>query len=211
MTGGAGGVTGGDTSPPDHGAEPDTSFRTDLVVDRPEAPLEKKPFVDLDAAVMGAGYDAIVTKLFDLPDPDEVYESVILSLQLADRASRLDYGSCVDALDKAQEMARQAFQLSINARVAQERLEINAQVILGAMREQAVAQLQQEKEDGKRAKQITDKDVEAVMAAKYPDEYTELELRRLKARKMVEAMSDLHERAAARARNLDTMTQGARG
>jgi hypothetical protein len=202
---GTGQIVGGDAGPID------VSMRTDLTVDgAEEPPLEKKPYIDLDAAVMGAGYEAIVTRLFDLPEPEQVYESVIAALQLADRASRLDYGSCADALDKAQEMARQAFQLYVNARVAQERLEISAKVVISAMRDQAVAVLQSEKDDGKRAKQITDKDVEAVMAAKFPDEFVELEIRRLKARKMVEAMENLHERASNRARNLDTLTQGAR-
>ena len=116
-----------------------------------------------------------------------------------------------DALGRAAEGHSLATRLYATAQRILSNWEADNGLVCATMRERAYRELQVEKDQKSRNKTITDKDVEAVMAAKYPDEYTELELRRLKARKMVEAMSDLHERAAARARNLDTMTQGARG
>ena len=176
----------------------------------PPDPLQQRMQINLDDAVLGGGFEPIVTRLFTLPDPEAVYDELIGFIKSLDRASRVDYGSVVEVLDKGQEMAERAFALYVNARVAQERLEIQTKVVTSAMRDQANAILQREKDDKKRSKTITDADVESVMAAKYPDEYVEIETRRLKARKMVEDLKDLHERVCRRAAAADTMTRGAR-
>ena len=174
-------------------------------------PLEQRMQISLDDVVLGGGFEPIVTRLFSLPDPEAVYDELIGFIKALDRASRVDYGSVVEVLDKGQEMAERAFALYINARVAQERLEIQTKVVMSAMRDQANAILQREKDEKKRSKAITDADVESVMAAKYPDEYVEIETRRLKARKMMEDLKDLHERVCKRAEAANTMTRGARG
>jgi len=129
-----------------------------------------------------AGYAAIVERVFDLPDPDAEYQ--ILEESLSVGSSNFD--SISAALDTAEDNARRAHKLYVNARVDAERFNIDADVIESAMRTQAIAELQREKDAGLRSKQITDTDATAKVSAMFPDEYRDLADRRVKSRKMIE-------------------------
>lgn len=152
----------------------------------------------------------IVDALFDLPDPMEEYLAIKASLSFGGRASSLSYGNLVDALDDAQSIAERASRLLASAKVTHDAFHLDAEVIRGALREQAVDDLQRQKAEGKRSKAITNDDITAVMAAAFPDEYRDLELRAGKARRTVAAIEQLYDRACARAGDLRAMVQRTR-
>jgi hypothetical protein len=130
----------------------------------------------------GPGFARITETIFDLPDPAAEYADLEAALQLGTKS--LD--SITDALDRAEDNARRAHRLYVCARVDAERFNLDADVIEAAMRTQAVAELQREKDSGLRTKQITDGDTTAKVAVMYPDEHRDLSERRIKSRKMVE-------------------------
>jgi len=159
---------------------------------------------------MGVGYDRIVATLFDMPDPHEVYLRVKSSLRLGVKASRADYGTLVDALDEAQEMADQAYDLFVNAKAAADSYDIDAQMIESGMRDQAMSVLMTEYQAKKR-KSPTNDDVTAWMAAQFPDEWRDVQARRGRARRMVAKLENLSQRAHERARDLRQMVASSRG
>ncbi len=155
-------------------------------------------------------HQRIVDHLFDLPAPMEVYERVRRGLSFGGRASTLGYGDLVDALDEAEQLAADASQLSANMKVALRAFELDADVIRGAIRAEARDDLQNQK-DAKGTKGVlTIADIEAAMAAKYPDEYRDLELRHAKAKRSSDAIEQLSELARDRARDLRAMVAKAR-
>lgn len=162
-----------------------------------------------DGLSMG-NHQRIVDVLFDMPDPMEVYERVRRALSFGGRASSMGYGALVDALDEAETNAADAFQLMCDAKVTHDRFEMDAKVIAGALRTQALddlyAQKAQLKADTKQAgKAITNDDIEAVIASKFPDEYRDLESRRSRAKRTVAALESLADLARERARDLRAM------
>ncbi len=140
-----------------------------------------------------------------------VYERVRAALQMGKRASSASYGEMVDALDAAEENASQAMELFINAKVSLDAFEIDATIVESGMRDQAVALLEEEKARGERKKAITNGDVEAVMAARFPDEWQDLSRRRGQAKRTVDMLSDLCERCRERAKDLRAMVSKYRG
>lgn len=164
----------------------------------------------VDGLSMGR-HARIVDHLFELPDPTEVYTRIRGSLSFGGRVSSMGYGDLADALDEAERNALDAVQLLANAKAAHDAFELDSKVIWGAMREQAVADLQAQKESGSRSKQITNDDIEAVMATKFPDEYRDLELKRGRARRTVAALEQLADISRDRARDLRAFVGKARG
>lgn len=158
---------------------------------------------------MGAA-DRIVTKIFSLEDPMAVYEDVRASLRMG-RASGASYGQLVDALDEAEENAMRAMELLVNTKDAHDGFEIDAKIIAGSLRERAVQELEDRKAAGTLKKAITNDDVEAVMAANYPDEWQELEHKRGKARRTIDLLAALHEASRERAKDLRAMVSKFRG
>jgi hypothetical protein len=158
---------------------------------------------------LGSGYDRIVDTLFDLPDPYDTYQLVKRSLQLGTRASRADYGTLVDALDAAQDMADKAYDLYVNAKTAADSYEIDAKAIESGMRDQAMAALMEEYKAKQRPSPKND-DVDAYMAAKFPDEWRDIQQRRGRARRMVRKLENLATRASERAKDLRQMVARAR-
>ena len=155
-------------------------------------------------------HQRIVDVLFDLPDPMDVYSRVRRSLTFGGRASSMGHGALIDALDEAETNAADAFQLMCDAKVTHDRFEMDAQVISGALRDKAVMDLQAQKDAGTRSKAITNDDITAVMAAKFHDEYRDLETRRSRAKRTVAALESLAELARERARDLRAMVAKSR-
>lgn len=161
---------------------------------------------------MGPGYDRIITKIFTaVEDPMDTYQKVRDRLRIGTRASAASYGQLVDALDEAEETAMQAMELLVNAKDAHDGFEIDSKIIAGALREKAVAELEDRKAQGVLKKAITNDDVEAVMAAKYPDEWQTLEHKRGKARRTIDLLSELAERSRERCKDLRAMVSKFRG
>ncbi len=173
----------------------------------PKTPSEVRDAVD--KLSMGR-HARIVDALFDMPDPMEEYLAIKAALSFGGRASSLSYGQLVDALDEAQQIAERGSRLMASAKVTYDAFHLDAEVIRGALREQAVDDLQRQKAEGKRSKAITNDDITAVMAAAFPDEYRDLEMRAGKARRMVAAIEQLYDRACARAGDLRAMVQRTR-
>jgi len=180
--------------------------------EREQADARKRKTSTEDPATLslGGGVDRIVDTLFDLPDAHEEYLAVKASLRLGTRASRADYGTLVDALDAAEDMAERAYRIFVNAKVARDAYDIDAQAIEAGMREQANAALQAEKDAKTRSKAITDADVVAYMAAKFPDEWRDVTARRGRARRTISYLENLSYRAAERAKDLRQMVARAR-
>ena len=138
----------------------------------------------LENVCMGPGYDRIIEHVFTVA-PWESYEQLEEGLKIGE-ASKADYATVCDALDSAEDNARQAHRLFVAARVTRERFEMDADVILAGMREEATMSLQAEKAKGDRSKAITDADVVARMISLFPDQYRATEEKKLRARKAVE-------------------------
>jgi len=154
-------------------------------------------------------YAPIVETLFSLEEPETLYEQVEQAIRPI-RASRADYGSLVDALDKSQEVARLAMQLLVNARTAASAYERDAETALAALRHAASEALEQEKERGERKKAITEGDIAARIASSFPEDYQEIRTNRDKIKRLVDYLEDLHVRASERAKDLRMMAGNAR-
>jgi len=155
-------------------------------------------------------YDAIVSSVFNLPDPGAVHVELERALELSMQPSRAQYGMIADELDKAQKRWWQAVRLHAGAKVALANFEIDAAVTMGAIREHAIEVLQSEKEKGLRSKAITEADVELCSAKMHPDEYRQLRQGEERAKQMVAAMATFADIWKQRCRALEVMAQGAR-
>lgn len=102
-------------------------------------------------------------------------------------------------------LAYRAHKLYVVGRVALERFNAEAEVALAAMRGQAALALEAEKKAGTITKQITDASVADRARAMYPDEYREIELRKVIARKAVDNLEFLADRWARRSATLASM------
>lgn len=163
-----------------------------------------KPFGALP--VLADGFTRITERVFDLPDPDAEYKTLEASLKLGTS----EFDSLQQALDCAEDNARRAHRLYVNARVEGESYEFDAEVVEAAMRTHASAELQREKESGLRTKQITDADVTAKIAAMFPDEARDLRMRRIRARKMIEHLKEFADLWGSRCRSLAKMLESKR-
>lgn len=168
---------------------------------------EKSPLADFVSGPdvrMSPGFERIIDKVFTVDELSE-FEELEGRLRLGVAAHRADYAVLIDALEESEDCARRAHRLYVNAYVAHEGFEIDAKVVDGGMRERAVADLQAEKESGVRHKQITEADVAAAIAARFPDEYRDLEIRRSKAKRMRDHLGQLAELWVQRCRTLETL------
>jgi len=184
----------------------------------PEPPIPKEPDYtpdkskedpDNDIPGIPEAYDPIVSTIFSIDAPETIYEQIEAAIRPI-RASRADYGTIVDALDRAQEVARLSMQLLVNAKITAAAHERDTEVAMSGFRDSAVAALQEEKAAGTRNKAITDADVTSRIAGAFPDDWNEVQDNRARIKRMIEYLEDLHERAKERARDLRTMTTNAR-
>lgn len=163
----------------------------------------------IGAPSMGAGFERITSRVFRV-DVLAEYEALEQGLKFSTPAHRADYSELVDALDEATDNARRAHLLVVNGKVVLEAFELDTKIVLSDMRAQATAALQREKDSGQRSKQITDADVEAWMAHKFPDQWRDTESRRAKAKRMVDHLERLADLWKDRRQSLDTLVRGAR-
>lgn len=136
-------------------------------------------------------------------DPEATYKRLMQLLAVGE--NRGDYGTVMRHLDEAETNARLAHQLWQSAIIERKRWEMNNEVVFAAARGEALKDLEHDKKAGYRTKQITDADVEAQVAKAFPDEWRAQELRRVRARAMVDSLQNLAEIWASRCRSLQTM------
>ena len=146
------------------------------------ASVERGDEVRVNGPTLSEGFERIQTRVFDLPDPDSEYRSLEKALMLGTQ----QFDSITAALDQAEDNARRAHRLYVNARVDAERFGIEADVVEGGLWSLASAELQREKDSGARTKQITDGDVKSRVSTMFPDQWRELQEKRIKTRKMME-------------------------
>lgn len=151
---------------------------------------------------MSDDMERIVENIFTI-DVKITYDRIIASLQLRDDSR--DYHSVNAALDRAEVIARDAWRIASIARIERERWDIDAEIIRGAMRKEAMAALTQLKDKGEYSKAIHNPDVDAQMARMFPDEWRDLEEKKAKAHEAAKNMEKLAELAVARIRTLQVL------
>jgi hypothetical protein len=167
--------------------------------DAPARPFGKLP-------EHGPGFDRITTSIFTLPDPSAEYEALEAALKVGTQ----EFTRIADAMDNAEDNARRAHRLYVNARLDAERFNIDADVIEAAMRTPALHALEADKLAGVRTKQITDTDVASKIAALFPDEHRDLAERRIKSRKMVEHLETFAQLWRSRCYSISKMLESKR-
>lgn len=163
---------------------------------------------DLENLVLAEGTSKIVERIFEI-DVWSTYERLEAELRIGEPGNR-DRITLVNALDNAQENARQAHAIFVSAKVAVDRYEADAIVLAVSMREQASAELEAEKDRGERRKAITDADVTSKIAALFPDEWRALEEERAKARRTVANLERFADLWSKRVRTLEVLLESVR-
>jgi hypothetical protein len=155
------------------------------------------------------GYQTIVDSIFNLPDPNVVYEEVLAGIRPI-RASRATMAELLDALDTAQSVAVKARGLLVNTKATADAVGRDTQILVASMRDQATSQLEREKESGLRKKAITEADVVQCLSTMFPDEWSAVQERESKAKRAIDLIENLCERAAERARDLRAIVGASR-
>lgn len=190
------------------------------VIDPPTVPLkseaEKPPIYG--NLRMPEGFEKIITRQFQVEDEEMMYLDLRASLTFdptGEKASNLSYGGLLNALDAAEENAHRGAELAARAHLAHQEFELDAQVILSSLHDNAKRALEERKAELKAetktsGKQITNADVISEIAQLHPDEWAELQTRRKKAELSMKLFDDLHERLVQRAGHLRTMVARSR-
>jgi hypothetical protein len=152
-------------------------------------------------------YQRIVERVFDLPQPDVAFAECRDALELTDA---LTPAALAIALNRAERMALLASQLYVCAKAEAEKLDLRLDRVIGAMREGAMEQLQVDKNNGKRSKQITDSDVNGRASQIYPDEWIEMRERQNRASGMLSQLQRLSELWKRRRESLQAMIHATR-
>lgn len=184
--------------------------RSQVARDRADRQRKAEAPKEVSELTMGGAYERIIDIVFSV-NPEADFDALRRGLRLNERASRVDFGSLLEALDESEDNAQKAYDLAMTAKTVHDAFEIDAVVLKGSMRSQAMSALQKEKDDGKRAKTITNDDVEETMAVMFPDQYRLLEQKRSRARRMVASLESLATRWSERAKDLRQMVARSRG
>jgi hypothetical protein len=134
------------------------------------------------------GFGEVIEIVFKLDDPAGELEMLIDKLSLTEQ---LEQGVLEQALNEAQDYARRAHRLFVLAKVENAAFGIECAEVDAAIRDAAKAALEQEKKDGKRTKQITDAEIVAEMAQRFPDAWATIQSRRERAKRMVDHLQRL--------------------
>lgn len=116
-----------------------------------------------------------------------------------------DYATLMKALDEAEDNSRAAHGLFINAKLIQEKFDLDASMIESAMRKEATSVLQDEKAAGRRSKAITDADVTAQCASMFADEWAKIQTDKRQHKLTVDDLEHLVSCWNSRCRSLQTM------
>jgi hypothetical protein len=175
---------------------------------KPEAPAESPAEQFIKGPRLSRGFERIVERTFDLPDPLAEYDELEKSLKLGEQRS--DYGSLVKGLDEAEDNALRAHKLWCCARVEQVAFDREFEVWQAPIWATSTAKLQEQKDKGARAKAITDADVRACCAEHYPEEYRENATRAERVKLMVDRAKELAELWKKRCGSLQSLLENRR-
>lgn len=223
--GNADGLTRSEAGIPDPSAGEDTSPSPAAEEDIPlfEGP-DGKPQKAKEPA-LPPGFNGIITSMH-IHDVEDTYRRLRDALKLGDSA-RNDKGKLREALDTAEDHAREAHLLYCNAVIEAERYTVDAEPVYGAMWNSATEWLEcyehledeeEETTEGVKAKRkkakprknITNEDVKAKAAAMYPDQWRRHHSGLKKVKVMVEHMKELADIWSQRCKTLNTLLSTAR-
>lgn len=156
-----------------------------------------------------AGFPAVMQRILDPGDPVEDYGRVLEAIEPIE-VGRADYGTIAGALDRAQDIAREAGLLAIRAKVEHARTMRDAERMRAELRERATVKLEAEKDSGIRKKAITNGDVDACLVTTFGDEWHALDRQESEGKAMVAGLEDLAERARERAKDLRALVSRTR-
>lgn len=139
---------------------------------------------------LNISFTRIRESVFTLADPDGEYKHLEEGISLREA---LTPGALMTALNDAEDNARRAHKLYVVARADYERFERECEPIVEGMRDAANRELQAEKDQKLRSKAITDADVRGRAATMFPDEWRNIDTRRIKANGMLEHLRALAE------------------
>lgn len=152
---------------------------------------------------MRSGFEELVSDIFDnigdvFLEYTEIRESLSVNGALTPNAVN-------EAANNAEKMADRAYKLYCIGRLEYEAYVREIDTIEAAMRDGAVAELEKQKANRSRTKQITDADVRAEIAQRYPDEWNNLQTRRTKASAMSDYLENLSKLAMKRCFSIGKM------
>lgn len=147
-------------------------------------------------------FERIVETIYQV-DAFKDYEDLEQNLEVGDQ--RGDYKTLQEALDKAERRARRAHALYLGAKLERARWELDSDVVVARMRADAADELETEKARGERKKAITDGDVQARIAEKFPDEWRHQQLKRVKLKGTEEHLERLADLWRIKCFSLSTM------
>jgi len=145
----------------------------------------------------------VEVQMGDGEDPKFLVRDMRELEELLDSSNKV--GQQVNALEQAEARARQAFRLFIRFKEMHAVWEMDNAAIFGALWAEATKTLQREKDQGYRSKQITDKDVDAMCATMFPDEFRSQEIRRLRAKSTEKSLEHLVEMWSSKCRSLTVL------
>lgn len=176
----------------------------------PKKPRAPYPFAD-SASRRQVRTDPHMSRIFETLFEVDIWEDFKrLKSALRVGEKHRDYATLMKALDDAEDNARLAHSLFVNAKLITERFEADALLIEAGMRKEANGALQAEKAEGKRSKSITDADVVAQCATMYPDEWSRLQVERRQHKLTVSHLEHLVTCWTSRCRSLQTMVSKVR-
>lgn len=143
----------------------------------------QKGVVRPDMPKVNRDMERVITTIFAV-DFGKEHDRLIKEMRIGEK--RTDRGTVSKAADDAEENARIAFDMYCAAYAEQKGWEAEVELIEAPMRSEAVAELENDKKNGLRSKQITDADVTAKMAAIHPDEFRHIARRRVEMKLLVE-------------------------
>lgn len=131
------------------------------------------------------------------------------ALKIGEKSS--EHGVLHQAIDNDPTLAYDAHRLYVTAKLEYKRWELANDVVHSAMWSAASQSLQKEKDDGLRAKAITDADVKARCMTLFPDEWIAQELGRAQIKETVDNLEFLVKEVAILATTHTAMLQKLRG
>lgn len=152
---------------------------------------------------MGRGFHTVVRDIYaEGFDVAAEYKAIQTAFELHDA---LTAEALMKAANQVENVARRAHRLYILAKAEYERYVRMTDANVAAIRDAASDHLEDQKRKGIRTKQITDADLAATSAQRYPDEWEDVNTKRDRAKGMVAHIEKLAELATIRCRTVGSM------
>jgi hypothetical protein len=151
---------------------------------------------------MSDEFERILTRVLDLPNAEAEYDRLEKALRVG--AQRNDLGTLMEALDQAEDNARVADKIAVNAQVERDACLKEFEVFQAPIWSACSLYLQEQKDSGVlKSKNITD--ARAACAQRYPDEYRDFARREATLDAMVQHTKKLAALWSSRCASLMTM------